>query len=200
MFRAFAFLFKAYRTWVAGVAGYLIGSWMVRHSARRASASGNGAGPDGVGRPLSAAFVAGEVVKGAAGARAGHIIGGDAGGYAAAIGVVAGQCFPAFADFRGGKSIGTAAGTALVCFPAGLPVVGGLAALAWAKLRRPDTVVAVAGGAFALASALWWLAGLPAGRGRKASGGLAVYALVSSALVAWQWLAKGRGNTGGVEG
>ena len=104
----------------------------------RAVGSGNPGGANAManlGPGWGVAVILGDIAKGGLAAQAGRIIAGNAGAYFAATAAVAGHCFPAFSNFRGGKGVGTSAGTTLVCFPAFIPIDVALVAgsFAWSK-------------------------------------------------------------------
>ncbi len=195
---------RLYRVWVAGVAGYLLGSVLFadiaasmasRRSSRpvdlRAVGSGNPGGANAVvnlGRGWGAAVIAGDLAKGAAAAQAGRLVAGDAGAYAAAIGAVAGHAYPAFSQFRGGKGLATAAGTTAICFPPSLPVHLATWAGTYARSREVVAPTLAAVAAFSVAAIAWGQLRIPNWWGPRAGGGLVVYALAASGIVSWKTL------------
>lgn len=201
-------LFRAYRVWVAGVAGYLLGNVLaadlVARAAQRsgragADVRGTGSGNPGaanvmgsMGRSAGVAVLAGDIVKGALAARAGRVIAGNGGAYAAGIGAVAGHCFPALANFRGGKGVTTSLGTTIVCFPVYIPVDVGLAAVSFAGSRHAGKATAIASAMFTGAALLWWKRRWPTAWGTKPTVGLPIYAAATSAMIAWKFFAPRR--------
>ncbi len=202
------FAWRLYRLWLAAVAGYLVGCVMTADLATRAATRGGGDGVDlratGSGNPgagnamanlgtrWGVAVLAGDMLKGAAGAQAGRIIGGDAGAYAGGTAAVVGHCFPAFAGFRGGKGVATSAGTTAVCFPAYIPIDVGLVALSWAASKHAGKATAVASGVFVLAAVAWRTFRLPNAWGAKVTWGLPLYALATTAVITYKFLAAPR--------
>jgi glycerol-3-phosphate acyltransferase PlsY len=93
-----------------------------------------------------------DIAKGAAAARAGGALGGAAGSVAAGLGAVVGHSWPAFARFRGGKSVATTFGAALAVSPpvAGAAMVTGLLGLA---ITHRMSVLSLAGGGGAVVAA-----------------------------------------------
>jgi len=196
--------FNWYRVWVAGVAGYLLGCILSADivtrmaNARRPDAvdlravgSGNPGGANAVanlGAGWGAAVVAADIAKGAIAAQAGRLIAGDAGAYAAATGAVAGHSFPAFADFRGGKGVATSAGTTFICFPIYVPVDLGIAGASYARMRHGAAATLTATFVFCLAAVSWYRLRLPNAWGPRASIGLPLYALATSAIITWKFL------------
>jgi acyl phosphate:glycerol-3-phosphate acyltransferase len=205
VFRLIRWCWKAYRVWVAGVAGYLLGGILTADLVSKAAAARNGEHVDlrstGSGNPgaanamanlgtgWGAAVLVGDIAKGAAGAQAGRWIAGDAGAYAAGIGAVAGHCFPAFANFKGGKGVATSAGTTIVCFPAYIPIDLGLISLSWFGSRHVTFATLAASAAFTGAATAWWKRGWPTAWGAKPTVGMPIYAAVTSAIIAYRFLA-----------
>ena len=195
---------RLYRLWVAAVAGYLIGCILSAEIAMRFAnrgkadkvdlrsvGSGNPGGANALsnlGKGWGAGVILGDIAKGAVGAQAGRVIAGDGGAYAAAIGAVAGHCFPAFAKFRGGKGVGTSAGTTLICFPAYVPIDIALVGLSffWSKHAGKATAVAIS--VFCLAALTWKLGRWPIAWGTKATWGLPLYAWSTSAIIGYKFL------------
>ncbi|HVE94212.1 MAG TPA: glycerol-3-phosphate acyltransferase [Acidimicrobiales bacterium] len=69
----------------------------------------------------------GDLVKGAAAATMGYLLGGRSLALAAGAAAVVGHCFPATRRFRGGKGVATAGGMAIVLFP----LVASVLAVLW---------------------------------------------------------------------
>ncbi|MDX1469592.1 MAG: glycerol-3-phosphate 1-O-acyltransferase PlsY [Acidimicrobiia bacterium] len=98
-----------------------------------------------VGKVPAAMVLAGDVVKGVAGAYAGLIASGTtdflspwafAGGFAAVVG----HCYPIFHKFRGGKGVATGAGVALFT----MPVVAAIVIAGWFLMVRVMKLASVA--------------------------------------------------------
>jgi glycerol-3-phosphate acyltransferase PlsY len=134
-------------------------------------------------------ILAGDVLKGALACIAGRRLGGDDGAYVAGIGAVAGHCFPATSRFRGGKGVATSAGTSLICFPAYMPADLALAG-ATVVLSKGQAGVAtyVASGVFTVAAAFWHRRHLPNLWGPPPGRWLPIYAVVTSAMIAYKFL------------
>ncbi|MFN0148571.1 MAG: glycerol-3-phosphate acyltransferase [Dehalococcoidia bacterium] len=191
--------FRFYRVWVAAVLGYLIGCVLTADIAARLANRRNGEAIDlravGSGNPGGAnAFVnlgkgwgvgviAGDIAKGAIGAAAGRAVAGDAGAYAAATAAVAGHCYPALAGFRGGKGVGTSAGTTLVCFPVYVPFDVALVVGSYFWSRHAARATYIASTLFCLAAAGWRLFGWPNAWGTRPTWGLPLYALATTMTI-----------------
>ena len=189
------------------MAGYLAGTFPTADIVTRYASKPNGEKAidlraTGTGNPgtLNAAKVlgwkwgavvlAGDALKGALASLAGRALAGDNGSYAAGSGAVIGHWCPVWNGFRGGKGVATSAGTALVCFPgvhADRLSAGGrhARALAWegrdGDLCRFGDICrggAVIGGCAQKGNA--W--------GPKPTVGLPLYALSSSAIIAYRFL------------
>ena len=197
---------SAIKTGLAGLTGYLIGTFPTADIVTRYAASRDGHDTTdlrvaGTGNPgaLNAAKVlgwkwgaivlAGDVVKGALASGVGRMIAGDNGAYAAGGGAVVGHCAPVWSGFRGGKGLAASAGTSLVCFPAYMPIDLGLAAGTLALSRgRAGTATYVASAVFIAAALYWWRAKKGNLWGPKTTAGLPLYAIVSSAIIAYRFL------------
>ena len=137
-----------------------------------------------VGKVPAAMVLAGDVVKGVAGAYAGLIASGtaeflDPWAFAAGFAAVVGHCYPIFHKFRGGKGVATGAGVALFT----MPVVALITIAAWFLLVRVMKLASVASliaVAMAVPLALW------RGIGTEAL----IWFLATIALIVW----RHRGN------
>ncbi|HXZ98910.1 MAG TPA: glycerol-3-phosphate acyltransferase [Candidatus Binatia bacterium] len=105
------------------------------------------------GRGPAAATLALDIAKGAAAARLGKALAGNAGGVVAGLGAIVGHSWPVFAGFRGGKSSATTFGAAIVMAPeaAGVALASGLAALA---VSRRTSVLSLTGSGAAVVAAI----------------------------------------------
>ncbi len=197
-------IWRFYRVWVSGVLGYLVGCILVADIAAKLAARGRaeavdlravGSGNPGAANVLSnlgkkwgVAVVVGDMAKGVAAAGIGRMIGGNAGAYAAAVGVVAGHCFPAVAGFRGGKGLAPAAGSSLVAFPAwfvmNLALLGGT----YKATKSAALASYVTSAAFVLAALAWWRFRLPNLWGTKPTVGLPLYTLLATAMICYRFL------------
>ena len=136
-----------------------------------------------------AAVLAGDALKGALASLAGRALAGDNGTYAAGSGAVIGHCAPVWNGFRGGKGVATSAGTALVCFPAYVPIDVSLAAGTLALSRgKAGTATYVASAVFVAAALYWWQRGNGNAWGPKPTVGLPLYAFSTSAIIAYRFL------------
>jgi len=136
-----------------------------------------------------AVVLAGDAFKGALASLAGRALAGDTGTYAAGSGAVVGHCAPVWNGFRGGKGVATSAGTAIVCFPVYVPIDVSLAAGTLALSRgRAGTATYVASAVFVAAAMYWWLRGKGNAWGPKPTVGLPLYALSTSAIIAYRFL------------
>jgi glycerol-3-phosphate acyltransferase PlsY len=197
-------LIALYRLWLAVVSGYLIGGVLMADIVTRIANRGRADKVDlrkvGSGNPGSANALAnlgtrwgvvvllGDIGKGGAGAFAGRLIAGDVGAYTAAVASVAGHCFPATAGFKGGKGVATSAGTTLVCFPAYIPIDIGLVAGSYLWSRHAGKATAMASSVFVLAALLWKVRGWGNAWGTRVTWGLPLYALGTSAIIAYKFL------------
>jgi len=194
------------RTLIAALAGYLAGTFPTADIVTRYAASRDGheitdLRDAGTGNPgaLNAAktlgwrwgalVLAGDALKGALASAMGRWLAGDNGAYAAGSGAVIGHCAPLWNRFRGGKGLATSAGTSLVCFPAYMPIDVGLAAATLALSRwRAGTATYVASAVFIGAAVYWWRARKGNLWGPKPTVGLPLYAISSSAIIAYRFL------------
>jgi len=197
---------SAIRVALAALTGYLTGTFPTADIVTRYAASRDGHDTTdlrsaGTGNPgaLNAAKVlgwkwgalvlAGDAAKGALASVAGRMLAGDSGAYAAGSAAVMGHCAPIWSGFRGGKGLATSAGTALACFPAYMPVDLALAAGTLALSRgRAGTATYVASAIFIAAAAYWWRAKKGNLWGPKPTAGLPLYAISSSAIIAYRFL------------
>ena len=190
----------------AALVGYLAGTFPTADIVARYAAKGEGDAVDlreaGTGNPgaLNAAKVlgwkwgaiilAGDVLKGALASLAGRAVAGDNGAYAAGSGAVIGHCAPVWSRFRGGKGLATSTGTTLICFPAYVPIDMSLAAATLALSRgRAGIATYVASAVFIGAAVYWWRSGKGNLWGPKATVLLPGYAVSSSAIIAYRFLA-----------
>ena len=194
------------RTLIAAAIGYLAGTFptadiVARYAARsdgeeavdlRASGTGNPGALNAakvLGWKWGAVVLGGDLVKGVLASLAGRAVAGDGGAYAAGSGAVIGHCAPVWSGFRGGKGLATSAGTSLVCFPAYMPIDVSLAAGTLMLSRgRAGTATYVASAVFIAAAVYWWRARKGNFWGPKPTVGLPLYAISSSAIIAYRFL------------
>jgi glycerol-3-phosphate acyltransferase PlsY len=194
------------RIGAAALAGYLAGTFPTADIVTRYAANGNseklvdlrsaGTGNPGalnaaktLGWKWGALVLAGDAVKGALACVAGRALAGDSGAYAAGSAAVVGHCAPMWSGFRGGKGLATSAGTSLICFPAYMPIDLGLAAATLALSKgRAGTATYVASAVFIAAAVYWWRAKKGNLWGPKPTAGLPLYAITSSAIIAYRFL------------
>ena len=202
------------RTLIAAAIGYLAGTFPTADIVARYAAGRNGEiamdlRAAGTGNPgaLNAAKVlgwkygavvlAGDLVKGVLASLAGRALAGDNGAYAAGSGAVIGHCAPLWSGFRGGKGLATSAGTSLICFPAYMPIDVSLAAGTLMLSRgRAGTATYVASAVFIGAAVYWWRARNGNFWGPRPTIGLPLYALSSSAIIAYRFLTAVRAASG----
>lgn len=195
---------RGYRLWLAGIAGYLIGGVLSADIAARLHArvkrdavdlrtvgSGNPGGANAfanLGKSWGAAVILGDIAKGAVGAHAGRLIAGDAGAYLAGTTVVLGHCFPATAGFKGGKGVATSGGTTLTCFPAYTAVDIATVAAGFVASKHAGKTTAASSSLFIVAAMLWKARGWKNGWGPRPTLGLPLYAVATSAIIAYKFL------------
>jgi glycerol-3-phosphate acyltransferase PlsY len=110
-------------------------------------------------RPLAAATLLLDGLKGAAAVLLGSQLAGATGAFAAGLAAVLGHMFPVWLKFRGGKGVATGFGVLFAAaWPAGIGAGAVWLAVAW--LSRMSSAGALA--AFALAPPLAWLSAGPA--------------------------------------
>jgi glycerol-3-phosphate acyltransferase PlsY len=132
--------------------------------------------------------LAGDLLKGALASLAGRAVAGDNGAYAAGSAAVVGHCAPVWTGFRGGKGLATSAGTSVVCFPAYMPIDLSLAAATLALSRgRAGAAAYLASAVFIAAALYWWRSGKGNVWGPKPTIGLPLYAISSSAIIAYRF-------------
>lgn len=183
--------------------GYLIGSLPTADAIWRA---GGGKGRDlrnvGTGNPgaLNAAKVLGlqwgalllatDILKGMLAAGLGRTIAGDNGAYAAGAAAVVGHSASVWRGFADGKAVATGIGTKIVCFPSYLPADLALSGgLLIASRGRAKFATSVASACFAAAAGYWHVKRKGNLWGPEATIGLPLYALITSAAVAYRFLA-----------
>lgn len=125
-----------------------------------------------------------EIAKGMAAVRLGFNFGGDAGAVAGAVGAVAGNVYPFWYGFSGGKGLAISAGVLLGTAPLLLlPTIGVLAIVV---LPTKSSGLATLGAIAALnaAALAWWLAEWPTGWGIS-PGPLLLVLSAGMSLVLW---------------
>ncbi len=189
----------------AGAAlGYLIGSFPSADLAARAATRGRvdlrerGSGNPGatnaaavLGKRWGAIVLVSDIAKGALAGFVARRLGGDNAAYAAATGAIAGHIYPMWSRLRGGKGISTSVGSCLAVFPAYVPIDAVVSASSLVGSRKALPTIVASSVVWTAAAIVWWKKDLPNGWGPAPSGGLAVFAAVSSALiVAKSWSAE----------
>lgn len=160
----------------------------------RSTGSGN-PGAANAGAVLGArwgwAVMAADIAKGAAAARFGRRIGGDAGQHVGAVAAVVGHCYPVTHGFRGGKGVACSVGQCLATFPAYLPVDLGVAAAVAAGpwKHRAFAATTAASAVWVVAATVWWRRGWSNGWGGRATAGLPLAAFASSAVITQRFVA-----------
>ena len=192
-------------TLVAALVGYFVGTFptadlVTRLATRgrvdiRSVGSGNPGGFNAmraVGKGWGVAVMVVDILKGAAAAALGWLVGGEAGAYAAATTAVAGHIFPVWFGFRGGKGVATAAGAMLVVFPAFVPLEAAVLASGALILRSSERAVMVAAPTWIVGAFVWWIADVGNAWGPEPSVGLAIYSVLSVALIIGKFRATRR--------
>lgn len=136
--------------------------------------------------------MAADIAKGAAAARLGRRLAGDAGQHVGAVGAVVGHCYPVTHGFRGGKGVACSVGQCLATFPAYLPLDLGVAAAVAAGpwKHRAFAATTAASAVWIAAATLWWRRGWSNGWGGPATANLPLAAIASSAVITQRFLAS----------
>jgi len=197
---------RAGRLGLATGLGYLLGTFPTSDVVTRYLAGRGGEANDlrkeGTGNPgalnaaktlgakWGAAVLAGDLFKAAAASFLGRRLAGDDGAYTAGIGAVLGHCVPAWNGFQGGKGVAASAGTALVCFPAYMPIDVALAGGTLALSRGSAGMATyVASAVFTASSVFWWQTKKGNLWGPKPSALLPLYAVATSAIICYRFWA-----------
>lgn len=158
------------------------------HVDLRQHGSGNPGGANAaavLGARWGYSVMAADIAKGAAAARFGRGLAGDAGQHIAAFASVVGHCYPVTKRFRGGKGVGCSVGQCLATFPAYLPadlaVAATVAGGPWKQ--RAFAATTASSVAWVAAATLWWRRGWPNAWGGNPTLGLPVAAAASSAVI-----------------
>lgn len=191
---------------VAALAGYCIGTFptadlVTRLATRgtvdiRAAGSGNPGGFNTmrvVGKGWGVLVILIDVLKGTVAALVGWAIGGTGGAYAAATTGIVGHIFPVWTRFRGGKGVATSAGAVLAVFPIFFPVDAATAAIGALGFRNAERAVWVTCPLWVASGIVWWLADLPNLWGPEPTVGLALFAVISAALILGKFAATRQG-------
>ena len=83
----------------------------------------------------------------------------------------------------------TSAGTTLVLFPVYVPADVALIAATYARIRHATAATLLASAAFVLAAVVWWRFRLPNAWGPKPGVGLPIYAIATTAMIAYRFFA-----------
>jgi glycerol-3-phosphate acyltransferase PlsY len=143
-----------------------------------------------LGLQWGALLLAADILQGMLAAVLGRRIAGDDGAYAAGAAVVVGHSAPVWHGFADGKAVATGIGTKIVCFPSYLPADLALSgALLIASSGRAKFATSVASACFVVAAGYWHVKRKGNLWGPKATIGLPLYALITSAAVAYRFLA-----------
>jgi len=181
---------------VAALAGYFIGTFptadlVTRLATRgavniRAAGSGNPGGFNTmrvVGKGWGVLVILVDVLKGTVAALVGWAIGETGGAYAGATTGIVGHILPVWTRFRGGKGVATSAGAVLAVFPIFFPVDAATAAIGALGFRNAERAVWVTCPLWVASGVVWWLADLPNLWGPEPTVGLALFAVISAALI-----------------
>ncbi len=194
----------ATRMLLATVFGYFVGSILTADlaakSARRFRSGEVDLRSVGSGNPGAAnamanlgtgwgiAVLAGDIAKGAAAGAGGRWIAGDNGAYGAAAAAVGGHCFPLWSGFKGGKGVATSAGTTLTVFPVYVPIDLGVVAVSWVASKHAALATLTASSVFVAAALVFYRRSWDNLWGPPASAGLPLYAVATSAMIAYRFL------------
>lgn len=192
----------------AGVLGYLIGTFPTADLVARRMSGGTvdlrraGTGNPGganalkvLGKRAGYTVMAGDVAKGAAASAFGGMVAGPVGAHLAGSSSVIGHCFPVWNGFRGGKGVAASVGQCLATFPAYFPVDLAVAAVTAANPRwkqRAFAATLTSSAAWVLGGLVWWRRGWRNLWGPRPTASLPVAAAVSSAVIAYRFIAADR--------
>ncbi len=195
----------------AAVLGYLLGTFPTADLvARRVSGGTVDLRTAGTGNPGGAnalkvlgaragyTVMAGDIAKGAVASTVGRVIAGGAGAHAAGTAAVIGHCLPVWNGGKGGKGVATTVGQCLATFPAYFPIDVAVAAATAANPRlkqRAFTATMVASACWVAGALLWWRKGWHNLWGPRPDAGLPLSAAISSAVVAYKFVAASRAAT-----
>lgn len=164
----------------------------------RASGTGNPGGANALkvlGARAGYTVMAGDIAKGAVASTVGRVIAGSAGAHAAGTAAVIGHCLPVWNGGKGGKGVATTVGQCLATFPAYFPIDVAVAAATAANPRlkqRAFTATMVASACWVVGAVVWWRKGLRNLWGPRPDAGLPLSAAISSAMVAYKFIAASR--------
>jgi acyl phosphate:glycerol-3-phosphate acyltransferase len=195
----------------AAVLGYLLGTFPTADLvARRVSGgtvdlrvagTGNPGGANALkvlGARAGYTVMAGDIAKGAMASTVGRVIAGSAGAHAAGTAAVIGHCLPVWNGGKGGKGVATTVGQCLATFPAYFPIDVAVAAATAANPRlkqRAFTATMVASACWVAGAFVWWRKGWRNLWGPRPDAGLPLSAAISSAVVAYKFVAASRAAT-----
>ncbi len=180
-----------------GVGGYMFGMFPSADIAARLARVGNlresGTRNPGaanalevLGKPWAFGIALGDIAKGYLAGKLGQKLAGTAGGNLAATAAVVGHCFPANAEFRGGKGVATSVGQVIAMQPAYVVMDAAAAGFASQLVSSPHKArksTTIAAAIWVGTTSLWYL------RGWRNPGGPRIHishpaaALASSAIV-----------------
>ncbi len=187
------------RVAVAGVLGYLIGTFPTADLVARRTTKGaidlrsTGSGNPGtanalnvLGKKAGAQVLAGDVTKGAAACGVGALVAGPAGAHLAGTAAVVGHCYPVWNGFRGGKGVATSVGQCLATFPAYFPIDAAVAVVTvaiprWKQRAFATTTVSCA--CWVVGGVVWWRRRLGNAWGPEPTALLPIAAAASSAVI-----------------
>lgn len=199
------------RTFLAGAAGYLLGTFPSADLAARAATggtvdlrsagSGNPGGANAVkvlGATWGYGIMAADISKGALACGVGRRMAGSRGAHLAGTMSVIGHCFPAWNGFRGGKGVGCSVGQCLATFPAYFPIDLGVAALTSTRRWRSRSYAATAAASltWVLSALVWWRRGWSNAWGPRPDADLVVAAAASSAVILYKFASAKAPATG----
>ncbi len=139
--------------------------------------------------------LAADVAKAGLAAVVGRRRGGATGAHVAAVGAVAGHCYPVWRRFRGGVGVAPSLGQCLATFPAYAPLdvaVATAVAAAPGVRKKVFTATAAASACWVLAGVVWWRRGWRNLWGPAPSAALplangASTLLILSRFAVWRW-------------
>ncbi|MFV1991032.1 MAG: glycerol-3-phosphate acyltransferase [Acidimicrobiales bacterium] len=144
-----------------------------------------------LGKSWALGVAVGDITKGYIAGRLGQKLSGTAGGNLAATAAVVGHCFPACADFRGGKGVATSVGQVIATQPVYVLADAAAAGVATQMVSSPHKArksTMIAAVVWVGTTSLWYLRGWPNPGGPRIHISHPLAALASSAVIVTRFL------------